>query len=82
MNAEEAYKHTILSENERYLNKFEMQEVLNLIKYYANEGRFKCNYCYDEKVKEGLISLGYVVSDMWKEDKWYRTEYMTISWDK
>lgn len=83
MNAEEAYNQTITSENNRFLNEIEIQVVLNLIKYHANNGQFKCNYNYDENIKEKLIYLGYFVSDMWKSGKWwYRTECMTISWDK
>ena len=81
MNAEEAYKQTILANNELYLKQFEVKEVLNIIQSATQNGRFWCRYYYNELLKQKLISLGYSVSDMWKEDKWYETEYMTISWN-
>lgn len=81
MDAKKAKKETLKRLNEIYLNDFHIREVLKTINDAVDRGEFKCDVFNDDKVREGLKLLGYVVSDMWREERWYKTEYMSVSWE-
>lgn len=81
MDVKKAKKETLKRLNEIYLNDFHIREALKTINDAVDDGVFKCVVFNDDKVRIGLKSLGYVVSDMWKEQTRYKTEYMTVSWE-
>lgn len=82
MNAKQAQELSIKSKIKILTQEYEIKKVLETIKNSAENGKMECNYYYDPNIRESLILMGYDVSDMWVEQRWYKTEYMTISWDK
>jgi hypothetical protein len=81
MDAKQAKEETLKRLNEIETNTFAMRETLKEINNAIKDGRFKCNIFDDDKLRESLKLLGYQVSDMWREERWYKTEYMTVSWE-
>ena len=82
MEAETAYKESVKAQNKINSEKFEVREALKKIKEATEIGAFDCDYWNDDEVRDALRLMGYTVSEMWKEQRWYQTEYMTISWVK
>jgi hypothetical protein len=82
MDAKTAYLKSVQALNKINSQKRDVKEALEVIKKAINSGRFECNFYNDNNVREALKMMGYEVSEMWKDNKWYQDEMMTISWKK
>lgn len=82
MNAEQAYNASLIRSNNCQYHTYTVREALSKVEEATRLGQFECIYWNDDKARDALRKMGYTVSEMWKEDRWYQTEYMTINWFK
>lgn len=82
MTAEEAYKESLKTQLKLIAESSEIREVFEKIKDSVSQGEFKCHYYNDDEIRKSLRLLGYDVSEVWIDSRWYGDEMMTISWSK
>lgn len=81
MNPNEARLKTLSKQYENLKKQPHVQEALELITKAVNEGEMSVRMFDDDKIRRDLQRLGWAVSDMWQESRFYKTRFMTVSWD-